>query len=79
MYYNITIFSQFVIAPTGCIVNAMDLKYFPNTIMLLKVDHFEGFSNWSNTDELVINSISGYNHKNYKLNNNNYKLSNGLA
>ena len=35
MYYNITIFSQFVIAPTGCIINATDLKIFPNTIMLL--------------------------------------------
>ena len=37
----------------------MDMKIFPNTIMLLKVDHFEGFSNWSNVDELVINSTSG--------------------
>ena len=61
MYYNITIFSQFVIASTGCIVNAMDLTIFPNTIVLLKVDHFEGFSNRSNIDELVINSTSGCN------------------
>ena len=37
--------------------------------MLLKVDHFEGFSNWNNTDELLINSTSGCNCKNYKLNN----------
>ena len=29
MYYDIAIFSQFVIAPTRCIVNAMDLKNFP--------------------------------------------------
>ena len=67
MYYNITIFSQFVIAPIGCFINAMDLKIFPNTIMLLKVDSFEGFSNWTNVDKLVINSTSGYNYKNYKL------------
>ena len=38
-------FSQFVVAPNGCIINAMGLKIFPNTIMLLKVDRFEGFSN----------------------------------
>ena len=29
MYYDIAIFSQFVVAPTECIVNAMDLKIFP--------------------------------------------------
>ena len=51
-------FSQFVVATTGCIVNAMDLKIFPKTIVLLKVDHFKGFLNWSNVDELVINSMS---------------------
>ena len=62
-------FSQFVIASTGCIVNAMDLKIFPNHMMLLKVVCFEGFSNQSNNDELVINNMSGCNCKNYKLNN----------
>ena len=61
MDYNITIFSQFVVAPTGCIINAMDGKIFPNNIILLKVDHFEGFSNRSNADELVIKSMSGCN------------------
>ena len=61
MDYNITIFSQFVVAPTRCIINAMHLKIFPNNIMLLKVDHFEGFSNQSNVDKLVINSMSGCN------------------
>ena len=71
MYYNITIFSQFVVAPTGCIINAMDVKIFPNNIMLLKVDHFEGFLNQSNVKKLVINSMSGCNCKNCKLNNNN--------
>ena len=38
--------------------------------MLLKVDHFEGLSNWSNVDELVINNTSGSNGNNYKFNNN---------
>ena len=41
--------------------HAMDLKIFPNNIMLLKVDHFEGFSTRTNVDELVINSMSGCN------------------
>ena len=40
------------------------------------MDQFKGFSNWSNVDELVINSMSGCNCKNYKLN---YKLNNNLA
>ena len=72
-------FSQFVVAPTGFIVNAIDLKIFPNTIVLFKVDRFKGFSNRSNVKKLVINSMSGNNYKNYKLNNNNYKLKNSLA
>ena len=41
-----------------------------NTNMLLKVSHFEGSSNRSNVDELVINSTSGCNCNNYKLDNN---------
>ena len=53
-------FLQFVVAPTGCIINAMDLKIFPNTSMLLKVCKFEGFFKWSNVDELVINNTSRY-------------------
>ena len=74
MYYDIVIFSQFVAAPTKCTVNAMDLKIFPNIIVLLQVDCFKGFSNWSSIDKLVISSMSGGNCKNYKLNNSNYKL-----
>ena len=57
----------------------MDLKIFPNNIILLKVDRFEGFSNRTNVDELVIDSMSGCDLKNCKLNNNNYKLNNNLA
>ena len=44
---------------------------FLNTIMLLKVYCFKGFSNRSNIDELVISSTSGCNCNNYKFNNNN--------
>ena len=40
----------------------MDLKIFPNTIMLLKVDYFEGFSNQHKVNELVINNMSGCNY-----------------
>ena len=57
----------------------MDLKIFPNNTMLLKVDHFKGFSNRSNIDKLVINSMSGCNCKNCKLNHNNYKPDSNLA
>ena len=79
MYYNITIFFTIGVAPTRCIINSMDLKIFPNNIMLLKVDNFEGFLNWSCVDETVINSMSGCNCNNYKLHNSNYKLDNNLA
>ena len=74
-----TIISQYVVAPTGCNINAMDLKIFPNIIVLLKVDRFEGFSNLVDVDKLVINSTSGCNYKTYKLINKNYKLNNSLA
>ena len=38
--------------------------------MVLKVYHFEAFSNQSNIDELVMNNMNGCNSNNYKLNNN---------
>ena len=79
MYYDIAIFSQFVVTPTGCIISAMHLKIFPNTIVLIKVDLFKGFLNWSNVNKLVINSMSGCNYKNYKLNINNCKLNISLT
>ena len=68
MYYNITIFSQFVVAPTRCIISAID-----------STDGWENFSQHynaiksipvCNVDELVISNTSGYNCNNYKLNNN---------
>ena len=40
----------------------MDLKIFLNTIVLLKVDCFERFSNQSNVDKLVIKEFLGMQH-----------------
>ena len=68
MYYNITIFFTICCCTSGCIINAMDVKIFLNTIMLLKVNRFEGFQIGVNADELVINSMSVRNCNNYKLN-----------
>ena len=41
--HNIAIFLQFVVAPTRCIINAMDLKIFPSTIILVKVNRLKDF------------------------------------
>ena len=71
--YNITKFLHNLLShlATRCSTDAMDLKIFQTLIaMLLKVHHFEGFSNWSNVDELVINNMSGCNCNSYKINNN---------
>ena len=38
--------------------------------MLLKVEGFEGFLNWSNVDELMINNTSGCTGNSHKFNNN---------
>ena len=38
----------------------MALKFFPDTIHLLKVDQFEGFSNWNKTDGMVTNHLSSH-------------------
>ena len=62
-------FSQFVVTPTRCSINTMDVKIFPNTNMLLKVNSFEAFLNRSNVGELVISNMSECNCNNYKLNN----------
>ena len=57
MYYNITICHRTYRMHHHC----YGYENFPNTIMLLKVDCFEGFSDQTNFDELVINnSTRGY-------------------
>ena len=35
----------------------MAVKLFPDNILLLKVDSFKGFSNWSKTDVMVNNHL----------------------
>ena len=77
MYYDIVIF--FIICRRIYQMHRQcyGSENFPNTIVLLKIDHFKGFSNRSNVDKLAINSMSGCNYKNYKLNN--YKLKNSLT
>ena len=79
MYYNITIFFTICRCTYRMHHQCYGSENFSNTIVLLKVDCFKGISNWSKVDKLVINSTSGRNYKNYKLNNSNYKLKNSLA
>ena len=43
MYYNITNYFTICCRTYWCIINAMDLKNFPNTSMLLKVDCLKDF------------------------------------
>ena len=42
---NIVIFSQFVVAPTKCIINAMDLKIFPT---------LSGYQKWTVLKDIQI-------------------------
>ena len=79
MYYNITIFFAICRCTYQIHHQCYGSENFPNIVMLLNVDCFEGFLNRSKIDELVINNTIGCNYKNYKLNNNNYKLNNSLA
>ena len=61
MYYNNTTFFTICRRTYRMHHQCYRSENFSNTIMLLKVDHFEGFSNQSNIDKLVINSTSGCN------------------
>ena len=58
IYHNMKFFSQFSVTPTGKTINAMMLKFFTGTYMLLKVDCFEGFVIWSKIDRFTINNTS---------------------
>ena len=42
-------------------IYGMALKLFPQTILLLKVDHFEGFLNQCKTDRIVNDNSSSCN------------------
>ena len=39
----------------------MALNFFPETILLLKVDYFEGILNWNEIDRMVNDHLSSYN------------------
>ena len=39
----------------------MAFKFFPDTILLLKVDPFEGILNWIKIDEMVNDHLSSCN------------------
>ena len=67
MYYNITNFFVICRRTYWMHYQCYGSETFPNTIIILKVEYFEGFSNQTNIDELVINSTSGCKCKNYKL------------
>ena len=47
IHHNMKIFLQFSVTPTGYTINAMMLKFFPGTYVLLQVNKFEGFVFWS--------------------------------
>ena len=67
MYYNIVKNFRFFCGTYRLQHQCYGSENFPNSNMLLKVDHFERFSSCSNVNELMINSTSG---NDYKLNNN---------
>ena len=45
--------SKSLVIPTGKTTDHMALKFFPETILLLKVDHFEGILNRIKIDRMV--------------------------
>ena len=45
----------------------MALKFFPETILLLKVDHFEGILYWIKIDRIVNDHSSSYNSLGFKI------------
>ena len=67
MYYNIAIFHNLLLH----LPDASSMPWiwkFSQHYHVIKSELFEGFSNHSNVDEFVINSTSGCNCNNYKLN-----------
>ena len=49
---NMKYFLQYSVTPTGWTINAMMLKFFLDTCMLLNVDRFEGFVIWNKMIDL---------------------------
>ena len=53
--------SKSLVISTGKTTDHMALKFFPDTILLLKVDHFEGILNQIKIDGIVNDHLSGHN------------------
>ena len=53
--------SKSLVIPTGKITDHMALKFFPETILLLQVDSFEGILNWIKIDGMVNDHSSSCN------------------
>ena len=53
--------SKSLVIPTGKITDRMAFKFFPDTILLLKVERFEGMLNRIKIDEMVNDHLSSYN------------------
>ena len=53
--------SKSLVIPTGKTINRMDLNFFPEITLLLKVDRFEGILNWIKIDGMVNNHLSSCN------------------
>ena len=53
--------SKSLVIPTGKTIDHMGFKFFPDTILLLKVDRFEGILNWIKIDEMVNDHLSSCN------------------
>ena len=45
--------SKSLVTPTGKTTDHKAFKFFPDTILLLKVDQFEGILNWIKMDGMV--------------------------
>ena len=50
--------SKSLVIPTGRITDHMAFKFFPDTILLLNVDRFEGILNQIKIDEMMNNHLS---------------------
>ena len=53
--------SKYLVIPTGKTTDHMVFKFFPDTILLLKVDRFEGILNQIKIDEMVNDHLSSCN------------------
>ena len=62
MHNNITKkHSKSLVIPTGKTTDHIAFTFFPDTILLLKVDHFEGILNRIKIDEMVNDHLSSCN------------------